>query len=150
MNITILYTYFFMKFFCADGELSTESSFDGVQHQGGGLRGLQVREQELPRWNRIYRQALRSVIWYLYIRWSLRICLWRKTFSDYFLHMVTAMDLNKCLKQIKLPVLLNSCVPISELPSNIRRMVPTLYLYKGLGGSVSSAMVRAVQHRYSG
>ena len=25
--------------------------------------------------NRIYCQALRSVIWYLYIRWSLRLCL---------------------------------------------------------------------------
>ena len=56
----------FLKFFCSDGELSTESSFDGVQHQGGGLRGLQVREQELPRGNRIYSQTLRSVLCYLY------------------------------------------------------------------------------------
>ena len=58
-----------------------------------------------------------------YIRWSLRICLWRKTFSDSFLHMVTAMDLNKCLKQIKLPKSLHTCASLSELPSTIITMV---------------------------
>ena len=31
-----------------------------------------------------------------------------------------AVDLKKCLKQIKVPILQYTCVPISELPSNVR------------------------------
>ena len=32
------------------------------------------------------------------------------------------VDLNKCLKQTKLPILLYTCAHISELPSNISTM----------------------------
>ena len=39
------------------------------------------------------------------------------------LSLVTALDLFKCLKQIKQESLLLTCAPISELPSNISTMV---------------------------
>ena len=32
---------------------------------------------------------------------------------------ITAVDLNKCLKQIDLPISLHTCEPISELLSNV-------------------------------
>ena len=35
----------------------------------------------------------------------------------------TSFDLNKCLKQIKLPGFFHACTPISELSSNISTMV---------------------------
>ena len=35
----------------------------------------------------------------------------------------TAVDLNKCLKQIKLPSSLHTWAPISDLPSNISTTV---------------------------
>ena len=38
------------------------------------------------------------------------------------IRFVTALSLNKCLKQIKLPRWLYSCTPISDLPSNICSM----------------------------
>ena len=35
----------------------------------------------------------------------------------------TALDLNKCLEQIKSPRLLHTCAPTSELPFNIRILI---------------------------
>ena len=37
----------------------------------------------------------------------------------------TAVNLNKCLKQIKLPILLGTCAPTPELPSNKNTMGET-------------------------
>ena len=58
------------------------------------------------------------VPWYMVTRNTLRT--WKKVKKNEF---VTAVDLNKCLKQIKLPVYLYTCAPILELPSNISTMV---------------------------
>ena len=41
---------------------------------------------------------------------------WRKTGHFKF---ATAVDLSKCFTQTKLPILLYTCAPSSELPSNI-------------------------------
>ena len=48
----------------------------------------------------------------------LRICLGKQVLLKY----VSAHDLNKCLDQIKLPILPYTCVPFSELPSKISTM----------------------------
>ena len=55
---------------------------------------------------------------------TLRTC---KVNQDYALKInfkfVTTVDQKNCLKQIKLPVsLFHTCIPISELPSNIMTM----------------------------
>ena len=36
---------------------------------------------------------------------------------------VTALEINKCLKQIKYQRSLHTCTPLSELPSNISTMI---------------------------
>ena len=41
----------------------------------------------------------------------------------------TDVDLSKCLKQIKLPILLYTCAPFSELPSNIRIMIAYFFWF---------------------
>ena len=43
--------------------------------------------------------------------------------SQISIRFATALDPNKCLKQIKLPISLHTCVPISKLPSTIRNML---------------------------
>ena len=49
----------------------------------------------------------------------LRKCEDDQAFLKMIFRFVTAFDLKEGLKQIKLMILLNSCAPISELPSNI-------------------------------
>ena len=60
------------------------------------------------------------------IRWYLRICcehmkenrsFWREKIT------VTALNLFKCLNQIRTQKLILTCAPISELPSNISTML---------------------------
>ena len=53
----------------------------------------------------------------------LRMCKDKKDFSDIKFGYPTILDLNKCLKQIKLQISLRTCAPIYELPSNISTMV---------------------------
>ena len=52
----------------------------------------------------------------------LRICLGKQVLLKY----VSAHDLNKCLDQIKLPILPYKCVPFSELPSNTKTTIIAL------------------------
>ena len=49
---------------------------------------------------------------------TLRTCEGKHVFFKIDLKFETAVDLNKCLKQIKLPISTYSCAPISELPSD--------------------------------
>ena len=42
-----------------------------------------------------------------------------ESFLERNLRFVTTLELNKCLKQIRLSILLNTLTPISELPSNL-------------------------------
>ena len=42
----------------------------------------------------------------------------------------TAVDVDKCLKQIKLPILRHTCASYSELPSNISTMPSSLSAYQ--------------------
>ena len=64
-----------------------------------------------------------------YISVYLRIC--HARMKDRFFReknrFVTALDLIKCLKQIKLQILLLTCSPISELTSNISSMTVVQY-----------------------
>ena len=55
-----------------------------------------------------------------YIRWELRMCCARVKENISFL------NLNKCRKQIKLTISINTCAPFSELPSNISTMQCTV------------------------
>ena len=48
-----------------------------------------------------------------------------------YLKIVTSVDLNKCL-QVKMPLALHSCVPISELPSNTSTMDLVISYFKAL------------------
>ena len=49
---------------------------------------------------------------------------WKKKFySEMIIKLAPALYLNKCLKHVKLPILLYTCAPFSELPSNISTMV---------------------------
>ena len=47
---------------------------------------------------------------------------WRESVFFIFIFAI-AVDLNKCLKQVKLPISLYTCTHISELPSNLSTMV---------------------------
>ena len=58
----------------------------------------------------------------------LRTCEENRTFSTEKNRFATALDLNKCIKQIKLPILRRTCAPFFEVPSNISTMY-LLYLY---------------------
>ena len=49
---------------------------------------------------------------------------WRKTvFFENVFKFETVVELKKCLKQIKLPILPYTCAPDSEIPTNIHTMV---------------------------
>ena len=54
---------------------------------------------------------------------TLRTCESYQSLSENF-RFVTAVDLNKGLEEIELPILLNRCAPISELPSMVTWMSP--------------------------
>ena len=56
---------------------------------------------------------------------TLRTCLVRKIYSEDKFEFSTALDLNKCLQQIKLPILLYMGASISKLPANIITMKKT-------------------------
>ena len=59
-----------------------------------------------------------------YIRRQYRTRSARMKENRYFkrIKFVTAVDLSKSLKQMKLPMLINTCAPISELSSNLTIM----------------------------
>ena len=42
----------------------------------------------------------------------------RKEKNEKDLKLATAVDINECLKPIKLPMSLHTCAPLSKLPSN--------------------------------
>ena len=45
-----------------------------------------------------------------------RPCKEKQDLSEINLKSATALDLNKCLKQVELPISIHRCTPISELP----------------------------------
>ena len=54
---------------------------------------------------------------------TLRSCVGNQVFLKMHFKLVTSVDLKKCLKHIKLPILLDTCAPTSKLPSNISTMI---------------------------
>ena len=55
---------------------------------------------------------------------TLRTCEGNQVFSEEEkIRFVTALDLNKCLSQIRKQISLRTCAPISELPSNVSSMI---------------------------
>ena len=54
---------------------------------------------------------------------TLRTCIERNIYYEF--EFSTALDLNKCLQQIKLPILLYMGASISKLPANIITMKKT-------------------------
>ena len=50
-------------------------------------------------------------------------------FVLFFLKFAVNVDPNECLKQIKVPITLNACAPISELPSNVRYTMDLVEFY---------------------
>ena len=63
----------------------------------------------------------------------LRTCEGKRVLSEIDSKLATALALNKCLKQIKLPKLLLTCATISMLPSSIS----TIHRYYIQGHSTS-------------
>ena len=57
----------------------------------------------------------------------LRTCEGKPDFSKINVRFATARDLNICLNQIKLPLLLYRCDSISELPSVVNNMYKILF-----------------------
>ena len=67
-----------------------------------------------------------KVPWFLYKMVTqniLRKCEGNHYISEEKCQIVTVPDLNKCLKQIKLPISLYTCAPISVLPSDLSAML---------------------------
>ena len=54
---------------------------------------------------------------------TLRTCEENRSYFIFYLNLETSVELNKCLKQIKLPIELYTCALFSELPSNISTMI---------------------------
>ena len=55
----------------------------------------------------------------------------RKTdFLKMSIEFATSFDLNKCLKQIKLPISLFTCQSSSESPSNLNIMISSNFFFK--------------------
>ena len=52
----------------------------------------------------------------------LRTCEGKQDVSAITFKFATSFDRNKCLKKIEIPISLHTCVPISELPSDISTM----------------------------
>ena len=46
----------------------------------------------------------------------------KRVFCENNARFAVVVDLNKCLNQIKLPILLDTCAPFPELPLNISTM----------------------------
>ena len=55
--------------------------------------------------------------------------------KKYIFKFVNAVDLNKCLKKINLPIFLYNCAPISELPCNINTMHLVLFVINIMEGT---------------
>ena len=57
----------------------------------------------------------------------LRVCVGNRTFFTQIFLIETALDLNECLIQIRLTIVLSTREPINELPSNISTMQYTFF-----------------------
>ena len=58
----------------------------------------------------------------------LRTCKEKQVYSEMNFNFPTALARNKCLKQIKLPISLHTCAPISELAINISTIVEIMII----------------------